>query len=334
MFDSISMSAIIQKFESPLRNQVLYTSLDKMYQQFVWIPSNLNEKPAFVSNSLLEGLKMVATANSFGLNNLPRGRVMFTGRDLSNRTFIDETTLYKTVNNNNLTDEGFDAFLRVQGFNSSVVSARFPTMGTLVEMHISNNLQGAPVWIHVNTSSVRDEFCDTVSIVDNLSTSLYNHARMNHEFNVADDGCVTTQSVHLIVDEIPQSLRYIEQSGRQWHKAIWLNADPTTQTFVTMKLHDGKTLSAQTTSTILRTLALKYALNLHGNCSDEENTNNLKDLKNMFSAFSEDKQQTEYINLYDQWLNDHRNNFELIGSLNWVNTEPIVACSSNDVLVI
>jgi hypothetical protein len=101
-----------------------------------------------------------------------------------------------------------------------------------------------------------------------------------------------------------------------------------------MRLHDGKTLSAQTTSTILRTLALKYALNLHRNCSDEENTTNLKNLKNMFSAFSEDKQQAEYINLYDQWLNDHRDNFELIGCLNWVNTEPIVAFSSNDVLII
>ena len=305
-----------------------------MYPQFVWIPSNLNEKPAFVSNSLLEGLKMVATANSFGLNNLPRGRIMFTGRDLSNRTFIDETSLYKTVNNINLTDEGFEAFLRLQGFNSSVVSARFPTMGTLVEMHIPNNLQGAPVWIHVNAGSVRDEFCDTVSIVDNLSTSLYNRARMNHEFTVADDGHVTTQSVHLIVDEIPASLRYIEQSGRQWHKAIWINAQTMTQPFVTMRLHDGKTLSAQTTPTILRTLALKYALNLNRDCSEEENTTNLNDLKSMFSAFSDNRQQTEYDNLYNQWLNDHRDNFELIGSLNWVNTEPIVSCASNDVLII
>jgi hypothetical protein len=304
-----------------------------MYPQFVWIPSNLNEKPAFVSNSLLEGLKMVATANSFGLNNLPRGRIMFTGRNFSNRTFIDETTIYKTVNNDNLTDEGFDAFLRLQGFNSSVVSARFPTMGTLVEMHIPNNLQQAPVWIHVNAGSVRDEFCDTVSIVDNLSTSLYNRARMNHEFTVADDGHVTTQSVHLIVDEIPESLRYIEQSGRQWHKAIWLNAESVAQPFVTMRLHDGKTLSAQTTPTILRILALKYALNVNRDCSEEENTTNLKDLKNMFGGFSDDKQETEYTNLYDQWLNDHRDNFELIGCLNWVNTEPIVSCSSNDVLV-
>ena len=304
-----------------------------MYPQFVWIPSNLNEKPAFVSNSLLEGLKMVATANSFGLNNLPRGRIMFTGRDLSNRTFIDETTLYKTVNNNNLTEEGFNAFLRLQGFNTSVVSARFPTMGTLVEMHIPNNQQHDSVWINVNTSSVRDEFCDTVSIVDNLSTSLYNQACMNHEFNVADDGHVTTQSVHLIVDEIPESLRYIEQSGRQWHKAIWLGTQSVAQPFVTMRLHDGKTLSAQTTPTILRILALKYVLNVNRDCSEEENSTNLKDLKSMFSAFSDVKQETEYTNLYDQWLNDHRDNFELIGCLNWVNTEPIISCSSNDVLV-
>jgi hypothetical protein len=305
-----------------------------MFPQYVWIPSNVNEVPAFVSNSLLEGLKIVATAGSFGLNNLPRGRVMFTGRDFNNRTFIDETNLHKTVNNNNLTEEGFEAFLRLQGFISSVVSVRFPSMGTLVEMHILNHLYSAPVWIHVNTTSVRDEFCDTVSIVDNLSTSLYNRARMNHTFNVVEDGHVDTQSVHLIVDEILESLRYIEQSGRQWHKATWLNAEAVVPSFVTMRLHDGKTLSAQTSPTILRALALKYTLNVNRDCSEEENTTNLKDLKNMFNTFSNDKQQTEYNNLYTQWLNEYRDNFDLIGSLNWVNTESIVACSSNDVLII
>jgi hypothetical protein len=41
-----------------------------MYPQFVWIPSNLNEKPAFVSNSLLEGLKMVATAMAANPKNI------------------------------------------------------------------------------------------------------------------------------------------------------------------------------------------------------------------------------------------------------------------------
>jgi hypothetical protein len=157
---------------------------------------------------------------------------------------------------------------------------------------------------------------------------------MNHEFTVAEDGHVTTQSIHLIVDEIPESLRYIEQSGRQWHKAIWVNTTPVSQTFVTMRLHDGKILSAQTNSTILRILALKYAINLNRNCSDEENTTNLKNLKSMFSVFSEEKQQTEYNILYNQWLNDHRDNFELIGRLNWVNTESIVSCSSNDIVVI
>jgi len=306
-----------------------------MYPQYVWIPSNVNETPAFVSNSLLEGLKAVTTANSFGLNNLPRGRVMFTSQNFNNRTFIDETSLYKTVNNNNLTDEGLESFLCMHGFTSSVVSVRFPTMGTLVEMHIPNNLQNTPVWIQVNASSVRDEFCDTVSIVDNLSTSLYNRARMNHEFTVADDGHVTTQSVHLIIDEIPESLRYIEQSGRQWHKATWLyKKNQKTQEFNTMRLHDGKTLSAQTTGTVLRALALKYAVNLHNNFSEEENITDLKKLEKMLSGLSEEKQNNEYNNLYNEWMYGNRENFELIGCINWNNTEPILLCSSNDILII
>jgi hypothetical protein len=306
-----------------------------MYPQFVWIPSNVNEKPAFVSLSLLEGIKAVVSTNSFGKNNLPRGRVMFTGRNNENRTFIDENILHNTVNNNNLTDEGLEAFLRANGFNDTVLSIRFPAVGTLVEMHIPNNLHNAPVWIQVNTASVRDEFCDTVTIVDNLSTSLYNRACMNHPFTVADGGHVTTQSVHLIVDEIPESLRYIEQSGRQWHKATWLyKKNQKTQEFNTMRLHDGKTLSAQTTGTVLRALALKYAVNLYKNFSEEENITDLKKLEKMLSGLSEEKQNNEYNNLYNEWMYGNRENFELIGCLNWNHTESIASCSSNDVLLI
>ena len=305
-----------------------------MHHQYVWVPSNVNETSAFVSNSLLEALKVVSTKNNFGLNNLPRGRVMFTGRDFNIRTFIDETTLYKTVNNNNVTDEGLESFLHHHGFNSSVVSARFPSKGTLVEMHIPNHLQNNPVWVHVNTSSVRDEFCDTVSIVDNLSTSLYNRARMNHTFNVVNDAHINIESVHLIVDEIPESLRYIEQSGRQWHKVTWLNAEAVVPSIVAMKLSDGKTISAQTTPTILRVLSLKYAINCKNNYSEKDNITNLNNLKNMFNSFTEEKQENEYNNLYTEWITEHRDNFTLIGSLNWNHTEPIVTCSSNDILVV
>lgn len=304
----------------------------QMVPQYVWIPSNQNEKAAFTSNSLLEAIKAVAVTGSYNRNNIPRGRVMFVGSQ-DNRIFIDETSLYNAVNNDNLTEEGLSAFIHSNGFNTYIKYIRFPSRGYLLEIpqYLPNQNY---VWLHVNANSIRDDFSDTVSYVENLSTSIYNRSRMNHPYNVVEDGQVTMQSVHLIVDEIPVSLRYIEQSGNQWHKAVPLHNKNTVNTFMTMKMVNNTTLAATTTPLTLRYLALIHTTNLYKNMSENESKTTLVALKKTFENLSEDTQKTTYTDLYTNVLKSHRSSFELIGQLNWINSEPILECEANDVLIL
>ena len=304
-----------------------------MISQYVWIPSNQNQKPAFVSNSLLESIKAVASTNSYGVENLPRGRVMFVGVLSENRAFIDETSLFKTVNNANLTEIGFEAFLRNNNFNHYVNHVRFPSKGYIVNIPIPESLlnQGY-VWIHVNTLSIRNEFNDTISVVENLSTSIYNRSRTRDVYNTVEDGHVTTQSVHLIPDEIPNSLRYIEQSGSQWHKVVPLHRPA--KFYLSMKLANAMNMSALTDPHTLRYLAVAYTTLLHKGLSHNEAITKIKDLKAAFENYSNIDKQTKYQNYYNTLLTNHRDSFEFIGNLNWLNTEVIHAAAPADVLVL
>jgi hypothetical protein len=302
-----------------------------MITQYVWIPSNQNEKASFVSNSLLESIKAVATSSTYGVENLPRGRVMFVGIRSENRAFIDETSLYRTVNNANLTDVGFEAFLYTNNFNHYVNYVRFPSKGYLVNIPIPESLlnQGY-VWFHINTLSIRNEFSDTISVVENLSTSLYNRARLRDVFNTVEDGHVTTQSVHLIPDEIPASLRFIEQSGSQWHKAVSLNKPA--KLFLTMKLANDSSMSALTDPISLRYLAITYTTLLHKDMSHNDAMNEIKNLKTDFENNSITDRQVKYINYYNTLLTNHRQDFFFIGNLHWIATEDIHTVSPTDIL--
>ena len=303
----------------------------QMVPQYVWIPSNQNEKAAFTSNSLLEAIKAVAVTGSYNRNNIPRGRVMFVGSQ-ENRIFIDETSLCNTVNNDNLTEQGLSAFIHSHGITTHIKYIRFPTRGYLLEIPYYLPNQNS-VWLHVNANSIRDDFSDTVSYVENLSTSLYNRSRMNHPYNVVEDGQITMQSVHLIVDEIPSSLRYIEQSGNQWHKATLL-PNKKVGKFFAMKMVNNTTLAATTTPLTLRYLALIHTVNLHKNMSENESKVTLVALKKTFENLSEDTQKNTYETLYTNVLNKHRVSFDLIGQLNWIHTEPVLEYSTNDVLIL
>ena len=302
-----------------------------MVPQYVWIPSNQNEKAAFTSNSLLEAIKAIAVTGSYNRNNIPRGRVMFAGPH-ENRTFIDETSLHNAVNNDNLTEEGLSAFIRSQGFNTHISYIRFPMRGYLLE--IPQNLWNKNcVWLHVNTGSIRNDFSDTVSYVDELSTSLYNRSRMNHPYNVVEDGKITVESVHLIENEIPSSLRYIEQSGNQWHKAVPLHQPKKVRTHLMMRIFNN-ILAASTTPLTLRYLALNHTENLHRNIPANESIAALVELRKTFEEYSEETQMTLYNQYYNNLLNTYRSSFLVIGWFNWIITEPIVECSENDVIIV
>jgi len=305
-----------------------------MLAHYVWIPSNQNEKPAFVSNSLLDSIKAVASTEMYSLNNLPRGRVMFVGPLLQDRVFIDETTLFNTVNNSNLTAMGLEGFLRNHGFDHYISHVRFPSKGYLVHMPIpSNAVNQNFLWFHVNTMSIRNAFSDTISLVDNLSTSIYNRSRTRDTFTIVEDGHVTSQTVNLIVDEIPSSLRYIEQSGSQWHKAVLLNGHSNKQ-HLSMRLADYKIMSALTDPVTLRYLAMNYTTFLLKGHNHNEAITNVTNLKDEFEEDSATNRQTRYTNLYNSLLKNHRNSFEFIGFLHFVNTEEIHVTSGTNVLVL
>ena len=68
--------------------------------------------------------------------------------------------------------------------------------------------------------------------------------------------------------------------------------------------------------------------------SDNESKETLVALKKTFEDLSEDTQKNTYNVLYTNVLKSHRSSFDLIGQLNWVNTEPILEYSTNDVLIL
>lgn len=293
-----------------------------MSPNYVWIPSNQNEKSAFMKKSLLEAIKAIAVADSYHKESLPKGRVMFVD-NYENRIFIDEKTLFDTVNNSNLTEIGLEKFLYSKKVNSHISYIRFPMRGHLLEiLHELPNQD--TLWFHVNTSSVRDDFSHTVSYVEdeNLSTSLYNCSRMNHVYNVIEDGSTTAEEVHLICDEIPTSLRYIEQSGNQWHKADNRSSN---KKYLMMKMLNNKILSAFTTPLTMRYLALV-------SISDIQQP--INELKVTFENLSMNEQKMIYTNLYSILLDNHRADFEFIGKIHWIHTENIVECSENNVIII
>ena len=292
-----------------------------MSPKYLWIPSNQNEKSAFMKKSLLEAIKAVAVSDSYRKGSLPKGRVMFVD-SYENRVFIDEKTLFDTVNNGNLTEIGLEHFLYNKNVISHISYIRFPSRGHLLEiLHELPNQDS--LWFYVNTSSIRDDFAQTVSFVEdeNLSTSLYNRSRMNHAYNVIEDGNVIAESVHLICDEIPTNLRYIEQSGNEWHK---VDNRTVSKKNLLMRLVNNKILSAFTTPLTLRYLALT-------SLSSTEQP--LDQLKKTFENLSTNEQKMVYTNLYTTALNNHRSDFDLIGKIHWIHTENIVECSENSVIV-
>jgi hypothetical protein len=145
---------------------------------------------------------------------------------------------------------------------------------------------------------------------------------MNHVYNVIEDGSTTVEEVHLICDEIPTSLRYIEQSGNQWHKADNRSSN---KKYLMMKMLNNKILSAFTTPLTMRYLALV-------SISDIQQP--INELKVTFENLSMNEQKMIYTNLYSILLDNHRADFEFIGKIHWIHTEHIVECSENNVIVI
>ena len=180
-------------------------------QQFIWIPECNNDILAYSNHELLEVLRKVMKPSHFEHNSFPSGRLYFAG---NSPTYIDELLVYRTVNNKNLTENGFWLFL--QTYNAyHFESIRFPGRGYIVCKSWSTNF---PEWILYNRSTLRISPNEMVSYVPDLAYSLNNNSNPNALYNVVETGSVIPEMIHLIPDEIPDSIEVIRQGDLYWHR--------------------------------------------------------------------------------------------------------------------
>lgn len=180
-------------------------------QQFVWVPESSNDVLAYSSNELIEVLRQVIKPSHFEHNSFPSGRLFFAG---TSPTYIDESLLYKTVNNMNLTEKGLWSFLMNYSANN-FDSIRFPGRGYIVRKSWSTNF---PEWILYNRSTLRVSPNEMISFIPDLEYSLNNNSNPNALYNVTETGSVMPEMVHLIPDEIPKSIEVIRQGDLYWHR--------------------------------------------------------------------------------------------------------------------
>jgi hypothetical protein len=180
-------------------------------QQFVWVPESSNDVLAYSSNELIEVLRQVIKPSHFEHNSFPSGRLFFAG---TSPTYIDESLLYKTVNNMNLTEKGLWSFLMNYSANN-FDSIRFPGRGYIVRKSWSTNF---PEWILYNRSTLRVSPNEMISFIPDLEYSVNNNSNPNALYNVTETGSVMPEMVHLIPDEIPKSIEVIRQGDLYWHR--------------------------------------------------------------------------------------------------------------------
>jgi len=180
-------------------------------QQYVWVPESSNDALAYSSSELIEVLRIVIKPNSFEHNSFPSGRLFFSG---DNPTYIDESLVYKTINNKNLTDLGFWSFLKIHNAHY-FDSIRFPGRGYIVCKSWTTHF---PEWILYNRSTLRVSPNEMISYVPNLAQSLQNNSNPNALYNITETGSVLPEMVHLISDEIPNSIEVIRQGDLYWHR--------------------------------------------------------------------------------------------------------------------
>ena len=331
-------------------------------QQFVWVPESSNDALAYYSTELLEVLQKVMKPNHFEHNSFPSGRLFFSG---NNPTYIDESLVYKTINNKNLTDHGFWSFL--QSYNANNFnSIRFPGRGYIVCKSWNTHF---PEWILYNRSTLRVSPNEMISYVPNLAQSLQNNSNPNSLYNVTETGSVMPEMVHLIPDEIPNSIEVIRQGDLYWHRlhSIYddmpplINMPPapaptpaptpqlvdppvtrkqsqsTVHTLLSIELPDYKSLIVNTTSsTIARFLAIEYVISssLFPLISSTDRLKVNNDRRRYLETLSEENLKFQYTSYMNSARILYRNFYDLAGRMQFVENSRIIALSDNDGMVI
>jgi hypothetical protein len=329
-------------------------------QQFVWVPDSSNDALAYSSSELLEVLRIVMKPNRFEHNSFPSGRLFFAG---NNPTYIDESLVYKTIHNKNLTEHGFWSFLQTYTANY-FDSIRFPGRGYIVRKSWSADY---PEWILYNRSTLRISPNEMITSVSNLADSLRNNSNPNALYNVTESGSVMPEMVHLIPDEIPNSIEVIRQGDLYWNRlhSIYDDMPPlidmppapaptpaptpqlvdppvtrkqsTLRSLLSIELPDYKSLMVNTTSTTLaRFLAIEYVISscLFPLASSTVRLKDINDRRLYLETLSEENLKFQYTNYMNSARILYRNFYDLTGRIQFVENSRIVALSDNDGMVI
>jgi hypothetical protein len=329
-------------------------------QQFVWVPESSNDILAYYSTELLEVLRKVMKPNHFEHNSFPSGRLFFAG---NNPTYIDESLVYKTIHNKNLTEHGFWSFLQTYTANY-FDSIRFPGRGYIVRKSWSADY---PEWILYNRSTLRISPNEMITSVSNLADSLRNNSNPNALYNVTESGSVMPEMVHLIPDEIPNSIEVIRQGDLYWHRlhSIYDDMPPlidmppapaptpaptpqlvdppitkkqsTLRSLLSIELPDYKSLMVNTTSTTLaRFLAIEYVISscLFPLASSTVRLKDINDRRLYLETLSEENLKFQYTNYMNSARVLYRNFYDLTGRMQFVENSRIIALSDNDGMVI
>lgn len=337
-------------------------------QQFVWVPESSNDALAYYSTELLEVLRKVMKPNHYEHNSFPSGRLFFAG---NTPTYIDESLVYKTINNKNLTEHGFWSFLQSHDANYYFDSIRFPGRGYIVRKFWNTDFTG---WILYNRTTLRASPNEMITSVSNLADSLRNNSNPNALYNVTESGSVMPEMVHLIPDEVPNSIEVIRQGDLYWHRLHSIYDDmpelisiaptrapapspipahppalssppPVTRkqsrsivhTLLSVELPDNKSLMVNTISTtIARFLAIEYVISscLFPLASSTVRLKEINDRRLYLETLSEENLKFQYTNYMNSARILYRNFYDLTGRMQFVENSRIIALSDNDSMVI
>lgn len=325
---------------------------------YAWIPEiTKNRLSATMSKSLIKILGTVLT------NTISKGQsVRFHIQGESDKSIlIPEKELTSAIYNHNLTDAGLDSFLISKGMNDKLSYIRVPGCGSIYLLPISENCQYlGHTWIMDDRGSSPVRPYERIHILEKLSDSLPFEADMSESFNILYAGNsdqLTRRHLTGNIDEIANSILYMRQGDKVWHKVmihdsvqnhqtpprvfvglpprVFVGPPPVPRKTVTSnqnhniqcQLPDGSPFLVNTfDKEVVRLLAILYI------CKKTERQDFTKEEMSLF--LERKKYQAEEIsrsgrlvpflkNLYNTQMNVHRENFALAGHIHWMYTEEI-----------
>jgi hypothetical protein len=332
--------------------------------QYVWIPENNTGIHAFYSSSLPTVLRKVLNPNAtFGLANLPAGRIRFTIlNSLDDSAIFDELSLYRTVANKNLTDEGFTAYMLEAGVTGPIDFIRVPGKGFILS---TSELDGQDTWLYRNSHFIRATPRVSSKFVHNLAENIKPFCSHSRTFMVADDNCESLRQTSINPDDICKIIRYFQQGIHYWYKVTSIDSvvhimpttppriraeEPTcpnaperynvrsriatTQRMWRVRMPSGEQFITKTSNPIIVRILASFYLVVRFQYANRVNEKHLaclrKSKENIENTLEPAKLEAYYQTLYQQWNQSLRSHYDIIGQLHWLRDESITEINTID----